>query len=122
MAVWLAAWEDDKGDRHAPTTVYVEVDPTRWSYADQFTTSRMKPQALQLGLSPRQHTTLMALGLLALVVTLMLVSHPSFVGTGGAEFNPLYAKLSDWMTGYPGRVVAAGFIIVGLVGGSPAGP
>lgn len=40
MAVWLAAWEDDKGDLHAPATVYVEVDPTRWSYADQSTTSR----------------------------------------------------------------------------------
>ena len=24
MAVWLAAWEDDKGDLHAPATVYVE--------------------------------------------------------------------------------------------------
>ena len=82
----------------------------------------MKPQALQLGLSPRQQTTLMALGLLALVVTLMLVSHPTLAGTGGAEFNPLYTPLSDWMTGYPGRVVAAVFIIVGLVGGSPAGP
>ena len=71
----------------------------------------MKPQALQLGLSPRQHTTLLALGLLALVVTLMLVSHPTLAGTGGAEFNPLYTKLSDWMTGYLGRVVAAVFII-----------
>jgi hypothetical protein len=40
MAVWLAAWEDDKGDLHAPATVYVEVDPTRWSYADSSTTSR----------------------------------------------------------------------------------
>ena len=40
MAVWLAAWEDDKGDLHAPATVYVEVAPTRWSYADQSTTSR----------------------------------------------------------------------------------
>ena len=40
MAVWLAAWEDDQGDLHAPATVYVEVDPQRWSYADQSTTSR----------------------------------------------------------------------------------
>jgi hypothetical protein len=39
MAAWLAAWEDDKGDLHVPATVYVEVDPTRWSYADQSTTS-----------------------------------------------------------------------------------
>jgi conjugal transfer pilus assembly protein TraA len=81
----------------------------------------MKPQALPLGLSPRQHTALLALGLLALVVTLMLVSHPSFAGTGGAEFNPLYTKLSDWMTGYLGRVVAAVFIIVGLVAGVARG-
>jgi hypothetical protein len=40
MAVWLAAWEDDKGNLHAPATVYVVVDPTRWSYADPSTTSR----------------------------------------------------------------------------------
>ena len=40
MAVWLAAWEDDKGDLHAPATVYVEVDPRHWSYAGQSTTSR----------------------------------------------------------------------------------
>ena len=65
----------------------------------------MKSQTLQPGLLPRQHTTLMVLGLLALVVTLMLLSHPTFAGTGGAEFTPLYTKLSDWMTGYQGRVV-----------------
>jgi len=40
MAVWLAAWEDDKGDLHAPATVYVEVDPQRWSYADPSTPAR----------------------------------------------------------------------------------
>ena len=34
MAVWIAAWEDSRGDLHAPSTVYVEVDPTRWTYGD----------------------------------------------------------------------------------------
>lgn len=40
MKVWLAAWEDQRGDLHAPAIVYVEVDPTRWSYGDQATSSR----------------------------------------------------------------------------------
>jgi hypothetical protein len=44
----------------------------------------MKPQALQLGLSPRQHTTLLALGLLALVATL-------FRGSRAAELFPVLA-------------------------------
>jgi hypothetical protein len=34
MEVWIAAWEDARGDLHAPSTVYVEVDPTRWTYGD----------------------------------------------------------------------------------------
>ncbi len=34
MEVWIAAWEDSRGDLHAPSTVYVEVDPTRWTYGD----------------------------------------------------------------------------------------
>ncbi|WP_295587462.1 TraV family lipoprotein [uncultured Lamprocystis sp.] len=34
MEVWIAAWEDGRGDLHAPSTVYVEVDPTRWTYGD----------------------------------------------------------------------------------------
>jgi hypothetical protein len=34
MEVWIAAWEDARGDLHAPSTVYVEVDPARWTYGD----------------------------------------------------------------------------------------
>ncbi|MBV5272385.1 MAG: pili assembly chaperone [Lamprocystis purpurea] len=81
----------------------------------------MQPHPFQPGLSPRQHTTLMALGLLAFMAALMLVADPTLAGTGGSEFNPLYTKLSDWMTGYLGRVVAAVFIIVGLVAGVTRG-
>ena len=40
MAVWLAAWEDQRGDLHAPSTVYIEVDPTKWTYGDTSATSR----------------------------------------------------------------------------------
>jgi hypothetical protein len=34
MEVWIAAREDSRGNLHAPSTVYVEVDPTRWTYGD----------------------------------------------------------------------------------------
>ena len=34
MEVWIAAWEDGRGDLHAPSTVYVEVDPARWIDGD----------------------------------------------------------------------------------------
>jgi hypothetical protein len=34
MEVWIAAWEDARGDLHAPSTVYVEVDPARWIDGD----------------------------------------------------------------------------------------
>ena len=40
MEVWIAAWEDARGDLHAPSTVYVEVDPTRWTYGDGSGSSR----------------------------------------------------------------------------------
>ena len=40
MQVWLAAWEDQRGDLHAPSTVYVEVDTTKWSYGEQSPSSR----------------------------------------------------------------------------------
>jgi len=40
MEVWIAAWEDARGDLHAPSTVYVEVDPTRWTYGDGSGASR----------------------------------------------------------------------------------
>lgn len=40
MATWIAAWEDQHGDLHAPSTIYVEVDPTKWTYGDASSPSR----------------------------------------------------------------------------------
>jgi hypothetical protein len=40
MAVWLAAWEDERGDLHAPSTLYIEVDPSQWIDGDASAPSR----------------------------------------------------------------------------------
>ena len=31
MRVWIAPWEDSRGDLHAPGYVYTEIEPRRWS-------------------------------------------------------------------------------------------
>jgi hypothetical protein len=58
MAVWLGAWEDQRGDLHAPSTVYIEVDPTKWTYGDASAPSRttvLRP--LQIEARPAAVTT-----------------------------------------------------------------
>lgn len=55
MQVWLAAWEDQRGDLHAPSTVYVEVDPTKWSYGEQSPSSRysvLRPLQVETRVEP----------------------------------------------------------------------
>ena len=31
MRVWIAPWEDSRGDLHAPGYLYTEIEPRRWS-------------------------------------------------------------------------------------------
>ncbi len=62
-----------------------------------------------------------ALGMLLLLGLAAVYIGSALAGTGGSEFSDLYTKLSDWMTGYLGRVISAVFIIIGLVAGVTRG-
>jgi hypothetical protein len=31
MRIWIAPWEDTRGDLHAPGYVYTEIEPRRWT-------------------------------------------------------------------------------------------
>lgn len=31
MRIWIAPWEDSRGDLHAPGYLYTEIEPRRWS-------------------------------------------------------------------------------------------
>lgn len=51
------------------------------------------------------------------VAGMFLFSTESFAGTGSTEFNAVYTLLTNWMQGSLGKLIAAAFIIVGLVAG-----
>ena len=56
--------------------------------------------------------TISALGLMAL-----MISEPSFAGTGGDVFTDVWDTLKDWTQGTLGRIVAGAMVLVGIVGG-----
>ena len=56
--------------------------------------------------------TIGALGLMAL-----MISEPSFAGTGGDAFTVVWDTLKDWTQGTLGRIVAGAMVLVGIVGG-----
>jgi conjugal transfer pilus assembly protein TraV len=31
MRIWIAPWEDSRGDLHAPGYLYTEIEPRRWT-------------------------------------------------------------------------------------------
>jgi len=35
MRIWIAPWEDSRGDLHAPGYLYTEIDPRRWTLGAQ---------------------------------------------------------------------------------------
>jgi conjugal transfer pilus assembly protein TraV len=35
MRIWIAPWEDSRGDLHAPGYLYTEIDPRRWTLDDR---------------------------------------------------------------------------------------
>lgn len=55
------------------------------------------------------------------VATSMVVMEPTFAagggGTGGAEFTDIWTTVSDWMTGFLGRLIAGTFVLVGVIAG-----
>jgi hypothetical protein len=32
MRIWIAPWEDSRGDLHAPGYLYTEIEPRRWTF------------------------------------------------------------------------------------------
>lgn len=43
----------------------------------------------------------------------VLWAGPAFAGTTGTEFLPLYNMVDGWATGYLGRTIAVGGLIIG---------
>jgi hypothetical protein len=35
MRIWIAPWEDSRGDLHAPGYLYTEIDPRRWTLGEK---------------------------------------------------------------------------------------
>jgi hypothetical protein len=35
MRIWIAPWEDSRGDLHAPGYLYTEIDPRHWALDDR---------------------------------------------------------------------------------------
>lgn len=61
----------------------------------------------------------MLIAALVAVLTVVALALPgvSFAGTGGAEFNPAYTTITNWLQGDLGRLIAASLLVVGLVMG-----
>ena len=47
----------------------------------------------------------------------LMISEPSFAGTGGDAFTDVWDTLKDWTQGTLGRIVAGAMVLVGIVGG-----
>lgn len=58
---------------------------------------------------------LMTIGALGLIV--LIISEPSFAGTGGDSFKDVWDTLKEWTQGTLGRIVAGAMVLVGIVGG-----
>lgn len=57
------------------------------------------------------------LALLAVAALMAITTTAVYAGAGGSEFDDVWMTLRDWSQGTLGRIIAGGFIIVGLVGG-----
>jgi len=47
MRIWIAPWEDKKGDLIVPGYVYTEIEPRRWVIGERLPTSDLNLQPLQ---------------------------------------------------------------------------
>jgi conjugal transfer pilus assembly protein TraA len=68
--------------------------------------------------APALGRRLLALAVIAvLAVVSLAMPEVSLAGTGGAEFNPAYTTITNWLQGDLGRLIAASLLVVGLVMG-----
>lgn len=61
----------------------------------------------------RRLTTFLLIALLLLALV-----GPAFAGTTGTEFQDIYTKVREWITGYLGRAIALMAFLVGLFYGA----
>ena len=50
MRIWIAPWEDSRGDLHAPGYLYTEIEPRRWTLggpADRDRETRIRPLQIE---------------------------------------------------------------------------
>jgi len=50
MRIWIAPWEDSRGDLHAPGYLYTEIDPRRWTLGgpvDRDRETRIRPLQIE---------------------------------------------------------------------------
>ncbi len=50
MRIWIAPWEDSRGDLHAPGYVYTEIEPRRWTLgapAESVKTTLIRPLQIE---------------------------------------------------------------------------
>jgi len=50
MRIWIAPWEDSRGDLHAPGYVYTEIEPRRWTLgapAERERTTLIRPLQIE---------------------------------------------------------------------------
>lgn len=61
-----------------------------------------------------RHLTARPIVSLVAVVVLSLATGVAHAGTTGAEFQPMFTLLTDWIGGYLGRSIAIGAFIIGV--------
>lgn len=52
-----------------------------------------------------------------MALTMLMLPALAMAGTGGAEFDEVWLKMTEWVEGTLGRVIAAGIVVVGIVAG-----
>jgi conjugal transfer pilus assembly protein TraA len=53
----------------------------------------------------------------SLIALAVFLASSAYAGSGGAEFDDVWATLRDWTEGTLGRIVAGAMILVGIIGG-----
>lgn len=61
--------------------------------------------------------TIKRIGAIVALATVFALPAMVVAGTGGAEFDPVWALITDWSQGALGRVIAGIMVLVGLVAG-----
>ena len=59
MRIWIAPWEDSRGDLHAPGYLYTEIDPRRWTLGgpvERDRETRIRPLQIERRTMPARTT------------------------------------------------------------------